>query len=119
MHRNLLLHKLVCTNHLNVPERQELGKITRDEVVAVVLDNLNRSGCFPPHARDPGAVYEGAIIERQRDGRYLTLLQRASVYDPCVVAEKKERYVNDPQSAVRWYIATEWQKKNIDGIPFA
>lgn len=119
MDRSSLIEKLVTTGHLNVPERRELGRITRDEVKVAVREILERDGGFPPAARaDAGAVYEGPQIRRSEQGGYLAIVRRCPPLAPNVVAESSEQSFPDAESVVDWYVQAEWGAE-IDGIPLS
>lgn len=71
MERAALIRKLVTTLHLNVPERRQLQTPPRvEEVVAVVMEELQRNGFFPRRFwREGEPCGDGTVLELQPDGR--------------------------------------------------
>ena len=115
MDREDLLDRLVTSGHLNVPDRESLGSISRKQVFVAVRARLAKDGYFPPAAGVKGTVYEGPQIRRSADGRYLGIDQRASVFDPALLAEEARRCFENIDAVVNWYIDAEWGS-SIDGI---
>lgn len=114
--RTALLWKLIVRGHLNVYERQLLGKVNRDEVARILKQILFRNGIFPEIARE-GAVYEGACIERSSSGARITW-RRAYPWDPTALAESRTQDFPNIDSAVEVFMDSEW-KPGIDGIALA
>lgn len=119
--REMLLEKLVTSGHLNVEERQALGKlsVSFNELAYTVERVLSQTGFFPPNARPwrtETAVHEPALIERTSDGRFRLVLQRGLATNPFVLAEQRTTEYADVGSAIRAFISVEWPD-GIDGIP--
>ena len=115
MSREELITKLVTTGHLNVPDREILGRITRTEITAAVRVRLEADGFFPPNAGETGFIYEGPQMRSLKDGGYLAINRRSSVHDPRTVAESIERRFEYIGAVVNWYIDSEWGS-SVDGI---
>jgi hypothetical protein len=115
MRRDELIDRLVTSGHLNVPDRKDLGHITRTEICEAIRARLEKHGFFPPNAGVTGFVYEGAQLRCLDDGSYLTINRRASVHNPRLVAESTEQRYEDVDAAINWYIDSEWGA-SIDGI---
>jgi len=71
MERVRLVRKLVTTLHLSVAERQQLGEPpSRDELVAVIVEDLLHDGFFPRLPwREGEPCGDGTVLEVLADGR--------------------------------------------------
>jgi hypothetical protein len=111
--RQDLLRKLVIYGHVNVPERQTLGIVRRQEVKELVKSLLLIHGSFP-FEREGRAVYEGATLNRNTTG-IVIIWRRAYAWDPFTLAESRTETFIDLDAAVERFVESEWSS-GIDGI---
>jgi hypothetical protein len=121
--RQLLVEKLVSELHLNVAERNELGRepILLSEVASAILRMLTNSGRFPPNAAEwqpGGAVFEGHFLRVLAEGTVRLSWQRAFPTNPYQVADQGHLDFPNQALGVEEFIKREWPGKNVDGIPF-
>jgi len=115
-----ILQKLLISGHINVFERQEFAdnRISVAEIMTFIKSWIKTSNCFPPNISiwSPGKpVYEGAILEKLNEEKYLLHYQRSHAIEPTILAESHIEEYTNLDSAIMKLIKTNWGS-NIDGI---
>ena len=122
--RSTLIEKLVFTQHLSVEERKSLGSepVLKSEIASKILSALETYDRFPLSAAPwrPGeCVFEGLFLEVIPDGTVRLWWQRALAKNPYQLAGQGCMDFTDSTQAIEEFIAKEWTKGDIDGVPFA
>lgn len=109
-----LIRKLVLEGHLSVPQRKSLpagaarASVLRSEIAAI----LREEGQVPPSLRE-AEPFDGAILERLRDGK-LRLLRKAEVSLSHYEVVRDEEF-SSLAEAVDAFLRAQWPH-DIDGV---
>lgn len=103
---------LLRGGHYNMEQRRERGiwphaSLQFEDVVQHLIAVLEHEEWFPfqPEPNAPGeAVYEGVLIERLDNGRFVCHCQHAQPLVPSRIAEKIDRVFKTAEQAARFYM---------------
>jgi hypothetical protein len=106
---------LLRGGHLNVEERKAKGlgpseSLRYSEVLDHLANVIEQEEWFPrmiPEHKAGDSVYEGTVIQRVSPTRFVCHSRRASVYDPCVVAEESRHEFHGAREAAEFYLKWE------------
>lgn len=118
--RKALLKKLLNTQHLNVPERKELGENPSfKELLGIVDEHFSEFRFLPESVKEWQAdkfCYEGFVLEKKEAAFGPYILHYQEVGPALDLRESIDNRFQNLESALIVYFQKAY-RNNIDGIP--
>ena len=118
-----IIFRLLLGEHISSPERKELGitpetRIKLKDLVQFLAVEICKTKRFPPETEDNlSPMYEGIIIVKISESKFVCLSKRAWADNPNVIAEQTETVFNNAKDAAKFFL--QWDcclPGRLDGI---